>query len=101
VWALIAKVLVTLMNTNQMRVKDLMQVTMYISTAKVRSDKLYKFITRYLMKVGFDESTQATINPDLTIFFLLSLAKACPALKEEGSEAFFEVFNVYLQAKVA
>ena len=61
VWALIAKVLVTLMNTKKMRVEDLMQVTTFMSNAKVRSNKLYKFIARYLMAVGFDESTQAKI----------------------------------------
>lgn len=47
-WQLIAKVLVTLMNTKKMSEEDVMHVTRSMVNAKVRSDKLYGFIVRYV-----------------------------------------------------
>lgn len=96
-WGHLAKVLVTLMNTQKLKARDLMIVTRALVNAKVRSDKLFGFIVRYFMS-----TTGGVIDdrlPSVTaVFFFYSLAKAMPALND--NEEFFTAVNNYLQSKM-
>ena len=94
-WGLLAKVLVTQMNTKKLRQQDLMIVTRAFCNAKVRSDKLYGFIVRYFLSLGFnDEESWNKVHPNMTIFFFFSLAKACPTL--DNQDQFFGIVNRYI-----
>lgn len=97
-WTLLAKVLVTLMNTKKLELLDLMLVTRAMVNAKVRSDKLYGFIVRYFMGLEFSKDLKTVADPSMTIFFYYSLAKAYPTLSK--TDDFFERVNTYLQAKM-
>ena len=99
-WGLLAKVLVTLMNTKKLGVIDLMEVTRALVNAKVRSDKMYGFIVKYFMAIGFKEERWATVNPSVPIFFFFSLAKAYPVLNLSDNPEFFELTNNYLKAQI-
>ena len=48
-WLLLSKVLVTQLNTRQIKTMDLLDATRNFVNAKVRSDKLYSYVIRYLM----------------------------------------------------
>ena len=93
-WGLMAKVLVTQMNTKKMGIVDLMVVTRSLVNAKVRSDKLYGFITRYFMAIGFSEKAKVTTKVNTPIFFFLSLAKGYPSMSDQVE--FFAEVNGYL-----
>jgi len=98
-WGLLARVLVTLMNLKKLSIEDLMITTRSLVNAKVRSDKLYSFIVRYFTTLGFDDEQQEKIDPNVPIFFIFSLAKACPSL--DANEEFFRTLNTYLLKKIA
>lgn len=101
VWQLIAKVLVTLMNTKKLSEEDVMHVTRSFVNAKVRSDKLYGFVVRYIQALGFDQKAQDSMRPDVPIFFFFSLAKACPKFGGEVTEAeFLTIMNAYMMERV-
>ena len=53
-WGMLAKVLVSFMNTKKLRSVDLMLATRSFVNGTVRSEKLYDFIVRYFMMLGFD-----------------------------------------------
>eukprot|EP00353_Schmidingerella_taraikaensis_P011428 CAMPEP_0185567574 /NCGR_PEP_ID=MMETSP0434-20130131/806_1 /TAXON_ID=626734 ORGANISM="Favella taraikaensis, Strain Fe Narragansett Bay" /NCGR_SAMPLE_ID=MMETSP0434 /ASSEMBLY_ACC=CAM_ASM_000379 /LENGTH=227 /DNA_ID=CAMNT_0028181833 /DNA_START=952 /DNA_END=1634 /DNA_ORIENTATION=- len=97
-WGMIAKVLVTLMNTKKLTEEDIMHVTRSLVNAKVRSDKLYGFIVRYLMAGVLKAKPQASKSLYVPIFFYFSLAKACPKLSEEPE--FFQIMNSLLVMNV-
>ena len=71
-----------------------MNVTRAIVNAKVRSDKLYGFIVRYFLSMGYEERVWSSINPDFPVFFFFSLAKAYPTLSD--NEEFFDFVNSYI-----
>ena len=68
------------MNTQKLRSVDLMLSTRSFVNGTVRSEKLYDFVVRYFMTLGFDEALQSRLNPNVPIFFFFSLAKAHPTL---------------------
>ena len=75
-----------------------MNVTRSIVNAKVRSDKLFGFIVRYFLSMGFEERVWSNIDPNIPVFFFFSLAKAYPTLSD--NEEFFSFVNSYLQNNV-
>ena len=100
-WQIIAKVLVTLMNTKKLSEEDVMHLTRSFVNAKVRSDRLYGFIVRYINSLGFEKKVQDSIRPDVPVLFLFSLAKACPKFGDEASESLFlSKMNDYLMDKM-
>lgn len=98
-WGLLAKVMVNLMNTKSLGVIDLMQVTRALVDATVRSEKLYGFIVKYFMTIGFTEKNWGTSKVNVPIFFFFSLAKANANLGSENAE-FFDLTNSYLRSQI-
>ena len=69
-----------------------MFVTKALVNARVRSDKLYTFIIRYLLSLNHaDSSWMTTVAPNVPIFFFYSLAKAYPTLDSEPE--FFKIID--------
>lgn len=75
-----------------------MVATRSLVNATVRSEKLYGFIVRYFLTVGFEEQRWNTINPNSPIFFFFSLAK----VHNFGSDdtEFFDLTNAYIKSQM-
>ena len=54
-WGFLAKAMVNMMNKKQLKFFDLMAATNALVKANVRSEKLYGFIVRYFLTIGFDK----------------------------------------------
>ena len=64
----------------------------------VRSEKLYDFVVRYFMTLGFDKELQAKLNPNVPIFFFFSLAKAHPTLNPRVNSDFYSLADEYMKS---
>lgn len=74
IWQLLAKVLVNQMNMKKLNVYDVMKLTRYFANAKVRSEKLYKYVVRYIQKIDPNKDYLVKTSTDPIIYFYFSLA---------------------------